>query len=76
MPEQPSYSSSPKNTLIGIHESLTTLNLVFIPLSASMWLSDSAQPSKSKLLSILDGVTLLGMTLVPRWMLHINLDRS
>src|ERR1700744_998580 len=35
--------------------------------------ADSSQPSRSKLAFMRDSVTLLGMTLVPRWMPHISL---
>lgn len=67
------HSSSPKKTLIGIHESLTTLKRVWMPFKASISSLVNSQPSNWKFCSILEGVTLFGMMLVPLCRPHINL---
>lgn len=67
-----SFSSS-KNTLTGSQESEQALKREFRLLSMFISSSVSSQPSRSKLLAILEAVMLFGITLVPRCRPHMML---
>jgi hypothetical protein len=67
------YSSSPKKTLTGNQESPQTLKRSGRLLRVFISSSVNDQPLSWKLPSILEAVTDLGMTEVPRWRPHMRL---